>query len=178
MHGHSNIKNIWVSFKTLNRRMVTNYEMGWVWQKGNEAHVKTTAVIMSLKKTKKKYQKRLLPNRGSNLGSPKYELLRSLLVPPGCSYNKMYETSLSNNVPQTSYDKKGKNCSNYEDDANNDFENTSTNSRARTVYYYSTEQDEHYALIKYNNYLYSTQLIFKFLAKTKLHLTRQIIIIL
>jgi hypothetical protein len=49
-----------------------------------------------------------------------------------------------------------------------------------TVYCYSAERDEHYALIKYNNYLYSVQLIFTLLArkKTHLNLTRQILIIL
>jgi hypothetical protein len=81
--------------------------MEWVWRKENKAHVKTTANChQGPKKKQKKYQKSLLPYRGSNAGSPNYELLRSLLVPPGFSYNKMYEESLSNKVPQPSYDKK------------------------------------------------------------------------
>jgi len=79
-------------------------EMECVQQKENKAHAKTNAINMGLK-NKKKYRKRLLPNRGSNPGSPKYELLRSLLVPPGYSYNKTYEASLPNNVPQPFNDK-------------------------------------------------------------------------
>jgi hypothetical protein len=39
-----------------------------------------------------------------------------------------------------------------------------------TVYYYSTEQDKQYALIKYNNYLYLMQLTFTLLAKNTITL--------
>jgi len=66
------------------------------------------------------------------------------------------------------------NCSNYEDDAVRAL--GVVQGPHWTVYCHSTEQDEHYALIKYNNYLYSMQLIFTLLAKKKKHLnfTRQI----
>lgn len=105
----------------------------------------------------KNYQKRLLPNRGSKLRITKIATRST-----GMFVQWNVRSKFAKQRSATFQRQNVLNCSNYEDDA----------VRAPgvvqgphwTVYCFSTKQDE---LIKYNNYLYSMQLIIALLERKK-----------